>query len=179
MEEKDHAALTPAAQDLVSDDAERLKNDFLGGVSWFYWIGALSLVNIGFLSLANMKFIVGLGLTEVFYAIAMEAAQGIPWMAAAVLVSALFIGLGYMGRKGKKAFILGGLVFYVLDAGILIMAEDFLSVLFHAYAGFKIFRGYQALGTIVAAARAAATEGVKPQDEAVRIMPEEKQKDAV
>jgi hypothetical protein len=163
----------------VNDDAERLKNDFLGGISWFYWIGGLSLVNLGFLTLADRKFIVGLGLTEVFYAFAMEAAQGMPWMAAAVLVSALFIGLGYMGRKGKKAYILGGLGFYILDAGILIMADDFLSLLFHAYAGFMIFRGYRALGKILAAARATAAKDVMPLEVAVRNMPEEKRKNAV
>ena len=147
----------PSAEALAQDpEAERiakLKGEFLGGISWFYWIGGLSLVNIAFGVLADRKFIVGLGITEVFDALAFGgAAVSYAWVAASVLVSGLFIWLGFLGRKGKQGAILGGLVFYVLDGVLMAVSEDFLSLLFHAYAAFMIFKGFKALKQIVAAA---------------------------
>lgn len=157
------AAVTPqpTAQDLEAERIEKLRREFLGGISWFYWIGALSLVNIGMILLADRRFIIGLGITDILsYFGAGEGIGGISpvWIGASVLVSVLFIWLGFQGRKGKQAYILGGLAFYALDAGLLVLGEDYLSVLFHGYAGFMIFKGFRALKQILAAGRSTTAE---------------------
>jgi hypothetical protein len=140
------------AHDLEAERIAKLKGEFLGGVSWFYWIGGLSLVNIVFGLLADRKFIVGLGITEVFDALAFGGHSiGYGWIAASVLVSALFVWLGFLGRKGKRGAILGGLVLYVLDGVLMAAFDDLLSALFHAYAAFMIFKGWKALKAILAA----------------------------
>lgn len=146
------------AQDPEAQRIDKLKGEFLGGISWFYWIGGLSLINIAFGMLANRKFIVGLGVTEIFDSLAFGDGPGVgyAWIAASILVSGLFIWLGFLGRKGKKAAILGGLVFYVLDGVLMAIAQDWLAVLFHGYAAFMIFKGFQALKEIMAASGGAA-----------------------
>lgn len=151
MDQPEPAAAQPTAEDAAQQEAATLKAQFLNGISWFYWIGALSLVNMAMSHFADRKFIIGLGITEVLDALAFADGKqvSVGWMAASVLVSVGFIGLGYLGRKGKRAFIIAGLAFYALDAALLIFAKDVLSVLFHAYAGWSIFRGFQALGKIL------------------------------
>lgn len=161
--ESQESAVTrhPTSQDLEAERIEKLRSEFLGGISWFYWIGALSLVNIGMILLADRRFIIGLGITDILsYLGAGEGIGGISpaWVGASVVVSLLFIWLGFQGRKGKQGYILGGLAFYALDAGLLALGQDWLSVLFHAYAGFMIFKGFRALKQILAASRAAAGE---------------------
>lgn len=131
-------------------EAEALKAKFLNGVSWFYWIGGLSIVNIG-MGFLERKFIFGLGISELLQAFALEGASvSIPLLAVGVAVSLAFMGLGWQARKGKKPFILGGLAFYAADAALLAMESDWISVAFHAYAGYSIFKGYSALKTIAA-----------------------------
>lgn len=169
MEKQDNAAVKPMAKDLATSPIEVLRNEFLGGISWFYWIGGLSLVNMAFGVFANRKFIVGLGITEFFDAFAFGGnGVSLVWLAASVAVSAIFILLGFMGRKGKKSYILGGLAFYALDAALLVFAEDFLGVAFHAYAGFMIFKGYQALGKILSAATPGPATEVESRDKISR-----------
>ena len=156
------AQAAPAAAEAVAEEvspelieAEALKAKFLNGVSWFYWIGGLSIVNIG-MGFLERKFIFGLGISELLQAFALEgAAVSIPLLAAGVAVSLAFMGLGWQARKGKKAFILGGLAFYAADAALLAMESDWISVAFHAYAGYSIFKGYTALKTIAAGLAAA------------------------
>jgi hypothetical protein len=147
----------PAAAEAVAIDpaVAALPGQFLNGVGWFYWIGGLSLVNIaaGFL---GRKFIFGLGITEYVDAMAQAGeSTSVPLLALSAAISLGFIGLGYMGRKGKEAFILAGLLIYAVDAGVLAMMKDWLGVAFHAFAGYSIFKGYQALKQILAGAAAA------------------------
>ncbi len=66
-----------------------------------------------------------------------------------VAISCFFIFLGYKGRQGNQKFIMAGLVFYALDSILLLVAQDWLSVAFHGYSGYRIFKGYQALNQIV------------------------------
>jgi hypothetical protein len=127
-----------------------LKGQFLNGVGWFYWIGGLSIVNIG-MGFADRKFLFGLGITELVDAVAQAGEHAsLPLLALSVAISLGFIGLGYQGRKGKQGFILAGLVVYALDAGLLLVIQDWLSAAFHAFAGYSIFKGYRALKQILA-----------------------------
>lgn len=144
----------PAVAVAIDPAAEALKGEFLKGVGWFYWIGGLSIVNIG-MGFVDHKFLFGLGVTELVDEIAkMGESTSLPLLALSVALSMGFVGLGHMGRKGKLGFILTGLILYALDAGLLVIAQDWLSVAFHGYAGYSIFKGYGALKRILAGAAA-------------------------
>ena len=146
---------SPQAVAVAIDPAvEALKSQFLNGVGWFYWIGGLSIVNIG-MSFVDRKFLFGLGIAEIIDAMAQAGGRtSMPLLALSVAISLGFIALGYQGRKGKQGFILAGLVIYALDAGLLLIFHDWLSAAFHAFAGYSIFKGYGALKQILGGAAA-------------------------
>lgn len=158
------AKAEPTAAEYAALDPEltALPGQFLNGVGWFYWIGGLSLVNIG-AGFVGRKFIFGLGITEFIDAVAQAGeTTSLPLLALSAVISLGFLGLGYMGRKGKQGYILAGLIIYAVDAIVLLTMEDWLSVAFHGFAGYSIFKGYQALKKILAgAAGAAAGETIK------------------
>ena len=151
------AAPQPQAEADAQQHLETIRAQFLNGISWFYWIGGLSLINIAMGHFLERKFIFGLGFTEVLDFLAFRNGDHVsaPWLAASIAVSLAFIALGYLGRKGKRVFILAGLGFYVLDAALMAYGQDWLAVLFHAFAGWSIFKGFQALSQILSAGTAA------------------------
>ncbi|HEX7959684.1 MAG TPA: hypothetical protein VF493_07180 [Terriglobales bacterium] len=104
----------------------------IGGARWFYWIVGLSIVN-SLLAMggAPIRFVFGLGIT-----------QFVPGYLASVPVLALFALCGYFASKLQKwPFIVGGLV-YVVDAGICLLVQDYISVAVHAYVLFRIYQGF-------------------------------------
>src|SRR5947209_1342499 len=69
----------------------------IGGARWFYWIVGLSLVN-SLLALggAQIRFVFGLGITQIFDAIHEPAAKTLAFIAAASVL-AFFALCGYFG----------------------------------------------------------------------------------
>jgi len=118
---------------------------------WFYWIAGLSLINSAVVIFGgSFHFVVGLGITSVVDVLTKQAGS-----AGIVLdliingfVAALFVLFGSCASKAQKWAFLVGMGLYALDGLLLLMARDVLSVGFHAYALFCIYRG-------VAAAQAA------------------------
>ncbi|MBX9569094.1 MAG: hypothetical protein K2X77_09380 [Candidatus Obscuribacterales bacterium] len=122
------------------------------GASWFYWIGALSLIN-SILGYTNMtvSFPVGLGVTQLVDAVALTAKSTTASILAAsidAIIAGIFCAFGYFSRTMNWLFILG-MALYALDAAILgvvtsmIGKFDWMSVGFHVFALYCIFRGYQ------------------------------------
>ncbi len=139
----------PAGAAAPSAEQMALEARIKSGAAWFYWIAGLSLVN-SFVALSGSKwgFILGLGITQVFDAIGrqmgsagMVVALVLDLFAAVVLV---LFGV-FAGRKQAWSFIVG-MVLYALDGLIFLLAGDWLSVGFHVFALFGIWRGFQALG---------------------------------
>ena len=101
------------------------------GAKWFYWIVGLSIVN-SLLAMggAPIRFVFGLGLT-----------QFVPGYIASVPVLVFFALCGYFGSKLQKwPFIIGGIL-YLLDAGLCLLVQDYISVAVHAYVLFRIYQG--------------------------------------
>jgi hypothetical protein len=112
------------------------------GARWFYWIVGLSLVN-SLLALggAQIRFVFGLGITEIFDAVRAPGAKMLAFIASASVL-AFFALCGYFGSKLHKwPFIMGGIL-YLLDAGICLMGQDYIAVAVHAWALFRIFQGF-------------------------------------
>jgi len=109
---------------------------------WFWWIAGLSLVNaVMFHSGSNVNFVVGLAMTtlaSVAFAQNLPVALGL----AGITVGFYFLMGLYAQRRALWAFYLG-LAVYALDALIYVRFQDWMSVGFHALAGYFIFKGAQ------------------------------------
>jgi hypothetical protein len=109
---------------------------------WFWWIAGLSLVNaVMFHTGSDVNFVVGLAMTTLA---SVEFAQNLPIAFTLIAITVGFyflIGL-YAQRRMLWAFYVG-LAVYVVDALIYVLFQDWMSVGFHALAGFFIFKGIQ------------------------------------
>jgi hypothetical protein len=117
------------------------------GAGWFMTIGLLSGVNAlleGFD--AKIRFIFGLGITQVVDAIARRNGQS--GMLMMVLVDGLFIVLLILcsrwARAGSEGAFLGGMIAYALDGVLLLLFSMWLEAAVHAYALWRIWAGFSA-----------------------------------
>jgi hypothetical protein len=141
-------ATTPALSTLDAARAKLLQQRD-NGASWFFWIGGLTLVNtVLFLIGSKYGFASGLGLA-LFVAVILEmASQGsLVWLTVLLdlpLIALLFF-FGRQARRGAAwPFVVGG-IFYLLDLGLILLAEDWISAVIHALALFAFFSGWRAV----------------------------------
>lgn len=151
------AAMRPLAapQPRVSDIATVAQ--MKSGASWFYWIAGLSLINtVCALTGFNLRFIFGLGITTIFDAFAQVTELGASAKAIIIvldlLAAGMFVLFGVFGNKAHTWAFLVGMILYLLDAGLCLFIQDWLSAAFHAYALFRIFSGFQGCRELKAAA---------------------------
>jgi hypothetical protein len=123
------------------------------GAKWFYWIAALSMINsIVVITGGNFHFVVGLGITSVVDAMAKQAGSAGSVLDVIIngFVAGAFALIGTFAVKAQRWAFLLGMTLYALDGLLLLGARDFLSVGFHAYALYAIYRGYMAAKQIQA-----------------------------
>jgi hypothetical protein len=121
---------------------------------WFYWIAGLSLINSAVVIFGgSFHFVVGLGITSVVDALTKQAGStGIVLdLIINGFVAGLFVLFGSCGSKAQKWAFFVGMGLYALDGLLLLMARDVLSVGFHAYALFCIYKGLAAAEAAVKA----------------------------
>lgn len=121
------------------------------GANWFIWIAALSLVNtVISLSGGEWNFVVGLGLTQLIDGLASGVAEQAGTAATVVAlvldatVAGLFVTLGLLARKELLWAFVVGMIIYALDGVLFIFTRDWLSVGFHAFALYGIYKGFDA-----------------------------------
>ena len=135
--------ITPTAPASDFATAARLKS----GASWFYWIAGLSLINsiVAFTG-SDWRFIVGLGVTQVFDAVGIGfgGAGKFVVLLLDLLVAGMFITFGVFGNKRHLWAFIAGMVLFALDGVIFILAQDWIGVGFHAFVLYCFFRGLQA-----------------------------------
>lgn len=139
----------PATVDPIPD-AAALQAAMKSGANWFYWIGALSLINSLVIAFeGNLQFPVGLAITQLLAGLGMwltttgdSSAFLIVTLGISLFISIIFAGLGYYAGKGFAAAFIVGIVFYSLDAIIYLAFGDFFGVGFHILALFFIVRGF-------------------------------------
>jgi hypothetical protein len=117
------------------------------GAQWFYWIAALSVINLG-LTLGNSSFrlIFGeLGLGHFAWNSAANAGLGLTVaIGAYVAVAGIFALFGMFARKAQVwAFVVGGTL-YVVDGLLLVPYQDWIGIALHAYVLYRIFMGFKA-----------------------------------
>ena len=122
------------------------------GARWFLIIGVLSGMN-ALLQIfrLNVRFIFGLGITQVVDAIAHRSAQS--GMIMMVVVDGLFIVMLVLcsrwARAGSQGAFLGGMIAYALDGVLLLLFNMWLDAAVHAYALWRIWEGYSASRELV------------------------------
>ena len=131
-----------------SHDPVTLENQMKGGASWFFWIAGLSLINsIMLLTKTDMRFVVGLGLTDMATYLSKDLALTgkIISLAVTAAIAGLFLFFGVAARARKKWAFNTGMVIYGADAMLLVPGHDYLSIAFHVLALFFLVRGFIAL----------------------------------
>ncbi|GHB98730.1 DUF4339 domain-containing protein [Cerasicoccus arenae] len=134
---------------------EEAATHFVAGARWFYWIAALSAVNstIAFFQ-GGVYFVIGLAFTiiidEIGFALSEEMGAMAVYIAFGVnlVIAGLVALFGYLSLKGIRAVMVIGIVLYIIDGLIFLLAADLLSVAFHAYASFGLIRGFLALNKL-------------------------------
>lgn len=141
--------VSPVAQEQAA--AEALRAQHRSGASWFFWIAGLSLVNsVLALTGASMRFIFGLGITQVADALGGVAEGGGSGLAKGVafgisLVVAGFVALfGWAALRRIHALYVLGMVLYVLDGLLTLVFQDWLGAGFHAFVLWGLWRGLAA-----------------------------------
>ena len=140
-------AIPSTSTRIQTAETEALEKRIKNGAGWFYWIAALSLINtISALSGSEFGFIIGLGLTDIVNAIARELGSG--GTIVAIVLDAILLGMfglfGFFAGKRHQWAFLVGMIIYGLDGLIFVVASQWLSVAFHAFAVFSIFQGFKA-----------------------------------
>jgi len=128
------------------------------GARWFYWIAALSMINSLVVIIGgNFHFVIGLGITSLVDAVAKRVGSAGNMLDIVIngFVAGVFALFGYFGTKAQKWAFLVGMGLYAAD-GLLLLGvkdyngiwmlggEEYLSLGFHAYALYAIYRGYEA-----------------------------------
>jgi len=115
--------------------------------SWFYWVAALSLVNsiVAFTG-GGWRFLFGLGITQVFdgFGAGLAGSGKLIALLLDLLAAGVLVLFGVFGGKRHTWAFIVGLVLLLLDGGILLLAQDWIGVAFHAYVLFRLFQGMQA-----------------------------------
>ncbi len=117
------------------------------GANWFFWIAGLSLINTFAAAMgSNMRFIVGLGITQIVDALVAQAGKpGSPAALAFDFVAAgVVVAFGLLCRKGREWAFIVGMILYALDGLLFLLAKDVLSIGFHLFALYMIYKGLKA-----------------------------------
>lgn len=125
------------------------------GADWFFWIAALSIINsVIVLSGSNWSFVVGLGVTQIIDAIGGAFADDLGNVAKIValvldvMAAGLFALFGVFARKKHAWSFIAGMSLYALDGLLFLLVKDFLSMAFHAYALYCIYKGFTSAKTL-------------------------------
>jgi uncharacterized protein DUF4339 len=114
--------------------------------SWFYWIAALSLINsVSAFGGLGFRFIVGLGITQVFDSVGAGLSRGgnVVALGLDLLAAGVFVLFGFFAHKAQTWAFLAGMVLFALDGALLFVAQDWIGVAFHAFVLYMLFRGFK------------------------------------
>ncbi len=138
----------------IEEQKAALRQAGASGASWFYWIAGLSLVNtvLAFVG-ANIRFVFGLGITDLVSSLAQYARQeqadiAEPLSGIAVLVSVIAAGVlalfGWLSNRRMLWAYAIGMALYLGDGILCLLFQNWIEVAVHAIALFLLLRGFLA-----------------------------------
>lgn len=124
------------------------ENQFSGGLTWFYWIAGLSVINsiiniIGY----DWNFIAGLGITQIIDAFAYYASDTAKIVAFVlnVIIAGFYVFLGLIAKGKRKWVFILGIILYGIDSLIFLWVQDWISIIFHMIALYEFFKAIKAI----------------------------------
>ncbi len=147
------APIKPDQQGLQDlQDEAALRQKVSRAASWFYWIAALSLVNMGAQILnKEWSFALGLGLSQLLgreahrlYESGAPGAAIFAMYLGCVGSIAFFAACGWFARKPSVFVFMVGMVFYALDTLIFLILLDGMGIAIHVVALFFLRQGVPA-----------------------------------
>lgn len=128
------------------------------GGSNFYWVAALSVVNT-LMSVFNAGsyFVIGLAISLLVDGFFLGAADAFPDaqlivklidVVISVVIAGVFALFGYMATKGKRWAFIVGMIFYALDALLMLVFQEWIGLIFHLFFLWGMFGGLQALNQL-------------------------------
>ncbi|GAA0182104.1 hypothetical protein SH2C18_45380 [Clostridium sediminicola] len=130
----------------------RLERQFKNSMGWFFWIAGLSLINsICFLFDLGFNFVIGLGITQIVDLFSYEFSYyyGNTALIVGIIINIILIGIfivfGKLANNGKKWAIILGMIVLGLDTLVFIYIQDFISIGFHIWVLYSIYKGIGAL----------------------------------
>jgi hypothetical protein len=120
--------------------------------SWVASIGWFSVINVGVnLLRLDVYFLLGLGISLVLGitpdAVNISSAQW-PFIGASVLISGVFILLGYFVKRQKVSALMVALILYALDTILVAVLQQWLMLVFHVLGLYNIAMAYYRLQEI-------------------------------
>jgi hypothetical protein len=115
------------------------------GVSWMFWIAALSLLNTGLAALGiGASYAMGLGAAHLIAALGDYFGNSAIWisLAANLSLSVAFLVVGVLAWHGRPGLLGPAIVVYVADAILCALFEQWLSVGLHAFALLFLIPGF-------------------------------------
>lgn len=113
------------------------------GASWFYWVAALSVINsVLLMTGAGFGFAVGLGFTAITDQIFANSAAIA--MVVSIFCSGVIAAFGYFAIKRHAWAFIVGLLTLLIDTGLCVLVQSWISVAFHAWAIVSIFMAFRA-----------------------------------
>jgi hypothetical protein len=143
------------------------------GANYFYWIAALSVVN-SLITIfgGGVRFVIGLGATLFIDLVAKQISDnqgGSPIILGmgflfSLIFDLIFVACAYFAGKGKRWAFITGLVFYALDAVLMLFFQEWIGFAFHLYFMWGAWQGLQALGRLKLLEPAATASAVPPAE---------------
>jgi hypothetical protein len=135
-------------QNALVEQKVRIEQALKGSASWFLMIAGLSVVNsVLSMTETGIRFIFGLGITQVVDAVAHQA--GSAGLVLDLIINGMIAGVLILfwnfARKGQKWAWITGMGLYLIDGIILLLFKDYLAVAFHAYALYRMSNGMKLL----------------------------------
>ena len=138
---------TPTAAPAASDPRIPVIIRMRRGASWLMTIAVLSGIN-SLLQVfdAKIRFIFGLGITQVIDAMGRGAGQNgtILTIAADGIFIVMLILCSKWAKAGSQGAFVGGMIAYAFDGVLLLAFGVYLDAAVHAYALFRIWQGFTA-----------------------------------
>jgi hypothetical protein len=137
-----------------------LENQIKGGISWFFAIAGLSVINsFIYISGGSTTFVVGLGATQFidgFISALVEDVGGeigtffrVVEFGLDFLFTGIFLAAGILGRKKIRWAVIVGMALYGCDGLLSIAFGDWLSAFFHVLALFGLWRGQKSIAELL------------------------------
>jgi len=136
------------SQSVAIEQKSRVLQALKGSASWFLMIAGLSVVNsILAMSGASVRFIFGLGLSQIVDALAHQV--GSAGYVLDLIINGIIAGVLVLfwnfARKGQKWAWYLGMALYAVDGVLLLLFKDYLAIAFHAYALYRMSSGLKLL----------------------------------